>query len=96
MEFPDDIEEEIDQAFRNVDTALKDAGSKGWNQVTKITSYHVPLNEVHLNRMAKNFKEWMPEHHPTWTCIETPMLGAGPRMRVEIQVEAYDEEGADK
>lgn len=94
--FPKDINEEIDQAFRNVDLAITTAGGKGWSQVIKITSYHIPLDETQMAAMVRNMKQWMPNNHPPWTCIETPRLGGGPDMRVEIQVTAWDEEGADK
>lgn len=94
--FPKDINEQIDQAFRNVDLAITTAGGKGWSQVIKITSYHIPLDDTQLQAMVRNFKLWTPHNHPPWTCIETPRLGGGPEMKVEIQVTAWDEEGADK
>lgn len=87
-----DVNDEIDQAFENCDLALKAAGSN-WSQVIKINSYHIPLSDEQQDAMVRNFKKWMPERHPTWTCIEVPRLGH-PDMRVEIQVTAWDEEGS--
>ena len=87
------ISEQIDQAFRNVDLALKTAGGKGWSQVYKVRSYHVPMNNEALECMVRNFRLWMPDHQPLYTCIGAPRL-AEDDMRVEIEVEAHDPEGA--
>lgn len=43
--------------------------------------------------MKANFEKWMPNHAPIWTEIGVKRLGA-PDMRVEIEVVAYDPEGA--
>lgn len=91
----EDINEQIDQAFANVDLALRDAGGQGWGQVFRINSYHILLDDTAQDAMVRNFKKWMPDRHPTWTCVEVTRLGGGPRMRVEIEVAAWDEEGAD-
>ncbi|OAL49307.1 L-PSP endoribonuclease family protein [Pyrenochaeta sp. DS3sAY3a] len=94
---PSDLVEQIDLAFANVDKALKDAGSKGWSQVYRINSYHIQLNEVAQNAMVRNFKKWMGEsdNHPTWTCVQIGRLGQDD-MLVEIEVSAFDPEGAKK
>lgn len=88
-----EINAQIDQAFANVEIALKDAGGKGWEQVFRVNSYHVPLNDEALEAMGRNFKKWMPNHQPIWTCIGVTRLGLDD-MRVEIEVIAHDEEGA--
>ena len=97
-----DINEEIDQAFSNVDLALKTAGGKGWSQVFRINSYHVPIEHNQAGKaidseamkaMVRNFEKWMPGHQPLWTCVGVPNLGEG-EMRVEIEVVAHDIEGA--
>ena len=87
------IEEEIAIAFKNVETALKMVGGKGWSQVYRVNSYHVPMNDEAMAAMVRNFKKWMPNHRPIWTCIGVPRLG-DPEMKVEIEVVAHDEEGA--
>ncbi|KAI9151523.1 hypothetical protein HJFPF1_08727 [Paramyrothecium foliicola] len=91
--FPEDIEEEIAQAFRNVETALKDAGGKGWTQVFRVNSYHTDLTDEVTAIMKKNFEKYMPDHAPIWTEIGVKKLGA-PTMNVEIEVSAFDPEGA--
>lgn len=86
---PTDMNEQIDQAFSNVDHVLKDAGSKGWSQVFRVTSYHLPLNNEAMQAMTRNFKKWMPNHSPLWTCVGVTRLGRDD-MRVEIEVVADD------
>ncbi|KAF3053526.1 hypothetical protein E8E11_011344 [Didymella keratinophila] len=62
--FNTEINAQIDQAFENVDYCLRDAGGKGWSQVFRMNSYHVPLNNEALAAMTRNFKKWMPDHKP--------------------------------
>jgi enamine deaminase RidA (YjgF/YER057c/UK114 family) len=90
---PTEINAQIDQAFKNVDLALKTAGGKGWSQVFQVRSYHVPINGEAIAAMVRNFKIWVPDHAPLWTCVGVPRLGEDD-MRVEIEVVAHDPEGA--
>ncbi|CAG9996797.1 unnamed protein product [Clonostachys byssicola] len=87
------IVEQIDQAFINVDKALKSAGGAGWPQVYRVNSFHVQLDPRSQEAMVRNFKKWMPDTHPTWTCVQISRLGDD-NMWVEIEVSAYDPEGA--
>lgn len=89
---PSEINAQIDQAFANVDLALKDAGGTGWNQVFRVNSYHIPLNNEALAAMVRNFKRWMPNHKPIWTCVGVARLGEDD-MRVEVEVVALDSPG---
>ncbi|KPM40207.1 hypothetical protein AK830_g6352 [Neonectria ditissima] len=93
--FPEAIKDEIDQAFRNVDLALKTAGGKGWSQVFRVNSYHTEITPEVTGLMAEYFKKWMPDHQPIWTEIGVAKLGAD-NMHVEIEVSAHDPEGAVK
>lgn len=88
VQFPKDINEQIDQAFKNVDLTIKTAGGKGWSQVYRVNSYHLPLNDEALQAMARNFKKWMPDHQPIWTAVGVTRLGMDD-MRVEIEVAAH-------
>ncbi|KAM0193052.1 hypothetical protein ACHAPA_004017 [Fusarium lateritium] len=92
-EFEKEINAQIDLAFANVERCLKDAGGKGWTQVFRVNSYHVPINNEALDAMVRNFKKWMPDHQPLWTCVGVTRLGEDD-MRVEIEVVAHDPEGA--
>ncbi|KAK4444736.1 Endoribonuclease L-PSP/chorismate mutase-like protein [Podospora aff. communis PSN243] len=90
--------EELDQAFSNVDLALRDAGGKGWEQVYKVRMYVVESmmdNEEFLGRAIENLKKWMPGHQPLLTAVGVSKLGAGSSagMKVEIEVEAWDPRG---
>ncbi|KAM3533150.1 hypothetical protein MY4038_003575 [Beauveria bassiana] len=91
--FEKDINAQIDLAFANVDLALKDAGGKGWSQVFRVNSYHIPLNTEAMDAMVRNFRRYMPDHQPLWTCVGVTRLGEDD-MRVEIEVSAHDPEGA--
>ncbi len=93
-EMKKELNEEIDEAFKNVDYNLKDAGGKGWPQVFRVNSYHTDMSDEALARMVENFRKWMPDHQPIWTCVGVTKLGIE-SMRVEIEVSAVDEEGAE-
>ncbi|KAI0385975.1 YjgF-like protein [Hypomontagnella monticulosa] len=86
--------EEVDQAFENVDHTLKHAGGKGWSQVYRVVTYCTDIKTVH-ERIVQNFRKWMPDHQPTWTEIGVRELGLD-TMHIEIEVQAHDEEGAAK
>lgn len=90
--FPSNIADKIDQAFANVEHNLKDAGSKGWSQVYKILTLSTSIPEQH-EHIVRNLKKWMPEHRATWTEAGVSHFGNG-GMHFEIEVEAYDPEGA--
>lgn len=87
-----DLFEEIDRAFENCDVNLKHAGGKGWSQVFKVVTYSTDIPSQH-ERIVHNLKKWMPDHHPIWTELGVNQLGSD-RMHFEIDVEAFDEEGA--
>ncbi|PWY77007.1 hypothetical protein BO70DRAFT_397896 [Aspergillus heteromorphus CBS 117.55] len=38
-----DINAQVDQSFKNVEPNLQNAGGKGWEQVFRVNSYHVPI-----------------------------------------------------
>ncbi|KAB2572132.1 RutC family protein YjgH [Lasiodiplodia theobromae] len=93
--FEKEINAQIDLAFANVELCLQDAGGKGWSQVYRVNSYHVPINNEALAAMVRNFKKYMPDHQPLWTCVGVTRLGEDD-MRVEIEVVTHDPEGAKK
>lgn len=84
-----EINAQIDQAFKNVELALKTAGGKSWEQVFRVNSYHVPINNEALDAMVRNFRNYMPNHEPLWTCVGVSRLGEDD-MRVEVEVVAHD------
>ncbi|KAK0372503.1 endoribonuclease L-PSP [Colletotrichum limetticola] len=93
-EIPSNLMQEIDQAFENVDIALKEAGGQGWSQVFRIRLYALDeaWTEDGLGRMVENMKKWTPNHAPILTGIGASKLGQ-PGMRLEVEVSAYDPKG---
>ncbi|GAA6020725.1 hypothetical protein JCM10207_002001 [Rhodosporidiobolus poonsookiae] len=83
-----EINAQIDQAFKNVELALKNAGGKGWEEVYRVNSYHVPINDEASAAMTRNFLQYMPNHKPVWTAVGVTRL-AEDDMRVEIEVAAH-------
>ncbi|TPQ22009.1 Rid family hydrolase [Streptomyces sporangiiformans] len=89
--FPESLEDEIVQAFENVERTLAEAGAT-WRDVIAVNSYHIPtsadfIGEVHNRVMVEQLRERMGDRSPIWTEIGVPALGA-PKMRVEIRVTA--------
>lgn len=82
------MNEEIDQAFANVEHNLRDAGGEGWSQVFRVNSYHVDLDDEKVAAMGRNFVKYMPKHRPIWTCVGVSRLAADD-MHVEIEVVAH-------
>ncbi|THV44674.1 hypothetical protein BGAL_0597g00090 [Botrytis galanthina] len=93
--YPTSLTQQIDQAFANVALNLQHAGGQGWSQVFRVNSYHVGMSDDALAAMTRNFKKWMPHHAPIWTCVGVERLG-DEEMKVEIEVVALDEKGAEK
>lgn len=94
--FPESLEDEIVQAFENVERTLATAGAT-WRDVIAVNSYHIPgsadfIGEVHNRVMVEHFRKRMGDRSPIWTEIGVPALGA-PKMRVEIRVTAIIDQG---
>jgi enamine deaminase RidA (YjgF/YER057c/UK114 family) len=65
LEIVDTIEEEIAQAFRNVERTLATAGA-GWEHVVHVNSYHVGGFPPVVNEtMAKLYRHYMPDLRPS-------------------------------
>ncbi|KAI1099553.1 YjgF-like protein [Jackrogersella minutella] len=92
FEVKPNLRDEVDQAFENVDHALRHAGGKGWSQVYRVTTYSTDINGV-FDRTVENFRRWMPDHQPIWTTVGVTKLGLD-TMHIEVEVQAHDEEGA--
>ncbi|KAH8591512.1 endoribonuclease L-psp family protein [Bisporella sp. PMI_857] len=83
-----DLNAEIDQAFSNVELALKTAGGKGWEEVYKINIYATEMGEAAMAALVRNLRRWCPRHRPILTAVGVKELGLE-GMRVEIEVAAY-------
>ena len=81
---------QIDQAFKNIDFVLKEAGGKGISQVFRMTSYHPALEREALRCMRENLERYFPlERRPIWTAVGVEKL-AFPEMLIEIEAVAFD------
>ncbi|MDF2824368.1 MAG: endoribonuclease [Mycobacterium sp.] len=94
LNIPDSLEDEIVQAFVNVERTLATAGAS-WRDVVHVNSYHVAsepdsIGDAHNDVMAAQFRKWMPDRAPIWTETGVTVLGL-PKMRVEIRVTAVIE-----
>jgi enamine deaminase RidA (YjgF/YER057c/UK114 family) len=91
LNFPEDLEAEIVQAFDNVEQTLALAGAS-WRDVVHVNSYHLPddpefIGDRPTRVMAEQFRKRMGDRAPIWTQLGVAALGA-PKMRVEIRVTA--------
>lgn len=90
--FPESLEDEIIQAFDNVERTLASAGAS-WTDVISVNSYHVPeadadsIGDAHNDVMVAQFRKRMGDRAPIWTELGVSTLGA-PKMRIEIRVSA--------
>ncbi len=87
LTIPESLEDEIAQAFRNVERTLATAGAS-WKDVVHVNSYHVGGFPPEVNEtMARLYRSYMPDHAPIWTQTGVEALGL-PEMRIEIRVTA--------
>lgn len=83
-----DLSAEVDQAFANVELALRTAGGKGWSQVYKVRMYVLNMDDATVEPAMRNMKKWMPNHQPLLTLLGVKELGIE-GMHIEIEVEAH-------
>lgn len=83
------LEEEIEIACNNVETALNAAGAS-WEDVVSVQSYHVGMERTG-ELMPEQFRKRISDHRPLWTGIGVDAL-ALPTMHVEIVVTAIVKE----
>ncbi|ADU36525.1 RidA family protein [Variovorax paradoxus] len=87
LQFPNSLEDEIAQAFKNVERTLATAGAS-WEHVVHVNSYHVGGFPPVVNEtMARLYRQYMPNHAPIWTELDVASL-AHPDMHIEIRVTA--------
>ncbi|QJU59917.1 hypothetical protein HL653_21145 [Sphingomonas sp. AP4-R1] len=87
FEIPEDLEEEIERAFHNLERTLATAGAD-WTHVVHLNSYHVGGFPAVVNEtMVRLFRKLMPDHAPIWTQLGVEALGL-PAMRIEIRATA--------
>jgi enamine deaminase RidA (YjgF/YER057c/UK114 family) len=82
------IQEQFRQAFKNVETALIEAGLD-FSSVVELTSYHVGLRD-HFAEFITVKDEFIKEPYPAWTAIGVAELAADNAV-LEIKVVAATE-----
>ena len=84
------IENQIEQAFENIDTALKSAGSQGLQDLVSIKSFHASDLSTALDAMVTVMEEKLGSLKPTWTAIGNISLALESQgQMVEIEGEAF-------
>ncbi|MCF2129601.1 hypothetical protein L1I79_24710 [Strepomyces sp. STD 3.1] len=89
---PDSLEDEIVQAFDNVERTLATVGAT-WKDVIHVNSYHKvapgddAIGDDHNRVMAEQFRRRLDGRAPIWTETGVTVLGLA-AMRVEIRVTA--------
>lgn len=87
LKIPASLQDEIAQAFRNIERTLATAGAS-WKDVVHVNSYHVGGFPPEVNEtMARLYRSYMPDRAPIWTQLGVEALGL-PEMRIEIRVTA--------
>ncbi len=84
-ELASDPEAQFEQAFRNVEEVLTEAGAS-WADVVEMTTFHVALSD-HLEAFVEVRNRFITEPWPAWTAIGITAL-ARPGALVEIKVTA--------
>ena len=84
--FPDDFDAEVDQAYSNVNIALQNAGSKGWEQVYSTRKFVRSLETPTLDAIGRNLAKWTPGQDPLMSIYQVQLWE---NMAIEIEVEAY-------
>jgi enamine deaminase RidA (YjgF/YER057c/UK114 family) len=95
------IEEQIAQAFKNIDdliihTLTKDGyavkeGISGWDYVVKLRAFFVGLSEtraVARENMVHYIEKWCPRHQPLFTMVGIESLPF-PEHLVEFEVDVW-------
>lgn len=80
----DDVVEQAEQAFRNIDAALGEAGA-AMNDVVRVTYYL--LDAADMDPLAPVLQRWLGPTRPAATAIVVAGL-LDPRMKIEIEVTA--------
>lgn len=79
----EDAEEQTEQCMRNIDAALREAGSS-MADVVRLRCYLA--DRAHIEPMAAVLRRWLSEVRPTNTTVICDL--ASPEMKVEIEVTA--------
>lgn len=85
---PDDIDNQLRQAFAKIGAVLREAGL-GFDAIVEMTTYHVGLRD-HFDRFCAIRAEYVTAPYPAWTAVEVAGLrreGAVVEIRVVAALE---------
>ncbi|KAM0231050.1 hypothetical protein ACHAP5_011199 [Fusarium lateritium] len=85
-EIPSDLKQEVEQTIQNVDTMLKAAGLRGWEDVYYVRSYHTDIDAT-LPLITEILRKLIPNNRPGSVAAGVTRL-ALPTMMLEIEVDA--------
>jgi reactive intermediate/imine deaminase len=88
MSIPDDITEQAEQAFTNLQNVLAAAGSSLAN-VTQLTMYYTDIGDSQA--VDKVFTKFFPDRYPARTAVQVVSLVL-PQLKLEIQASAVLED----
>lgn len=92
LSLPEDLGEQVAQAFRNIEATLA-SGGFGWSNVYALRTYHVvpagaeSIPGEAIGAVLGAFAEHLGDKRPAWTAIGVSAL-AFPGMHIEIEVKA--------
>jgi 2-iminobutanoate/2-iminopropanoate deaminase len=84
-----DFARQADQAFRNLERALK-AGSSGMDRVVKVTIFLTSM--AHFSSVVEMRRKWFSKPYPADTIVEVAALYS-PDAMIEIEAIALAQEG---
>lgn len=92
LSLPNNLEDEVDQAFQNIAVALEAAGAD-WSHVYLLRTYHlVPIGAEAIPRESFELVQaaaaaYLAGRPPAWTAVGVAAL-AQPGMHIEIEAKA--------
>jgi enamine deaminase RidA (YjgF/YER057c/UK114 family) len=84
FQLADNVGAQARQAFKNIETVLKEAGAS-LDDVVEIGSFHLDMDQ--MGATVEAMREAFPHHQPTWTAVGVTRL-AMPAMLIEIKAVA--------
>ena len=85
MTISDDVAEQAEQTFKNIDAALQQAGF-AMADVVRVHYLLATCRQI-LRRHGLSLKKWFGDVRPAATMFEAGL--ADPRMKIEIEVTAF-------
>lgn len=70
---PEDVHEQVEQAFQNAERVLKAAGvTQGWQNVYEMTLYYTSLEEPFISALQSTKRKYLGDNRPVLTGLMVP------------------------